>query len=98
MQKVTNALLKKPLLLTLSAAAVVILFLGGSFINLVHNKLELRKLTRQSVQLDAEHEKLLIQKELLEKEDKKFLEKIARTQYHLIKAGETEFRFQAKTK
>lgn len=84
--------------MTLSVAAVVILFLGGSFINLVHNKLELRKLTRQNAQLDAEHEKLLAQKKLLEKEDKKYLEHIARTQYHLIKPGETEFRFHAKTK
>lgn len=98
MQKLTEALLKKPLLLALSAAAVVILFLGGSFVSLAHNKMELHKLTRQSVLLDKEHEQLLAQKELLEKENPKYLEHIARTQYHLVKPGETEFRFRVKTK
>ncbi len=98
MQKLTEVLLKKPLLLALGVAAVVILFLGGSFVSLVHNKLELHKLTRQSAQLDKEHEKLLAQKELLENEDPKYLERIARTQYHLVKPGETEFRFKVKAK
>lgn len=87
---------KKPLLLALAAAAVVALFLGGSFLSLVHNKLELRKLTLQSAQLDKEHEKLLAQKDLLEKEDPAYLERIARTEYHLVKPGETEFRFKTK--
>ena len=95
-QKRTETLLQKPLLLTLLAAAVVILCLGGSFVNLVHNKLELRKLTRQSAQLDKEHDELLAQKDLLEKEDPAYLEHIARTEYHLVKPGETEFRFKTK--
>ncbi len=97
-QELTDVLIKnkKPLLLALGAAAVVILFLGGSFLSLVHNKLELSKLTRQSAQLDKEHEKLLAQKDLLEKEDPQYLEHIARTQYHLVKPGETEFRFHVK--
>lgn len=80
----------------LTAAAVVILFLGGSFVSLAHNKLELRKLTRRSERLDKEHEKLLAKKDLLEKEDPAYLEHIARTQYHLAKPGETEFRFHVK--
>lgn len=97
-QELTEVLLKnkKPLLLALGAAAVVILFLGGSFVSLAHNKLELRKLTRQSAQLDKEHGKLLAQKDLLEKKDPAYLERIARTKYHLVKPGETEFRFHVK--
>lgn len=97
-QELAEVLIKnrKPLLLALGAAAVVTLLLGGSFLSLVHNKLELRKLTRQSARLDKEHEQLLAQKDLLEKEDPAYLERIARTEYHLVKPGETEFRFQPK--
>lgn len=87
---------KKSLLLTLGSAAVVVFLLGGSFLSLVHNKLELRKLTRQSAALDKEYEKLLDQKDLLEKEDPAYLERIARTEYHLVKPNETEFRFRTK--
>ena len=85
---------KKPLLLGTALVVVVIFFLGSSIVSLVHNKLELRKLTRQSVQLDKEHEQLTATMELLEKEDAAYLEKIARTQYNMIGADEVEFRFQ----
>ena len=95
-QELAKLLFKKSLLLTLGAAAVVMFLLGGSFLSLVHNKLALRKLTRQSAALDKEHETLLAQKDLLEKEDPAYLERIARTEYHLVKPNETEFRFRAK--
>jgi len=87
---------KKLLLLGLGLAAVVVFFFGSSFVSLAHNKLELRKLTRQSARLDEEHTRLLAEKELLEKQDPAHLEKIARTQYHFVKPGETEFRFRGK--
>ena len=95
-QRLAKLFFNKSLLLTLGSAAVVIFLLGGSFLSLVHNKLELRKLTRQSAALDKEYEKLLAQKDLLEKEEPAYLERIARTEYHLVKPNETEFRFRTK--
>ena len=57
-QRLAKLFFNKSLLLALGSAAVVIFLLGGSFLSLVHNKLELRKLTRQSAALDKEYEKL----------------------------------------
>lgn len=85
---------KKPLLLIGALAVVVVLVLGGSFVSLAHNKMEMRKLIRQSAQLDKEHETLREQLKHLEKQDPAYIEKIARTQYNMVKPGEIEFRFQ----
>lgn len=85
---------KKPLLVAVAAAAVVCWFLGNSFLNLVHNKLEFKRLTKRSAQLDKEHEKLLIRLDLLEKEDPAYIERIARVKYHMSRPGEMEFRFK----
>lgn len=84
---------KKPLLWGITLTAVVLLFLGGSFLSLAHNKLEKLKLSKRSVKLDQEYKQLSQLKEQLEAEDLKLIEKIARTEYHLVKPGEVEFRF-----
>ncbi len=85
---------KKPLLLGTALVVVVIFFLGSSILSLVHNKLELHKLAKQSILLDKEHAELTATMELLEKEDAAYLEKIARTQYNMVGPNEVEFRFQ----
>lgn len=77
--------------IVISAAAV---FLGGSIFNLVHNKLELRRLTKKSAQLDQQYQKLLTEKKLLEEKDPKYMETLARTRYNMVKPGEIEFRFK----
>jgi len=75
---------------------IAALWLGNTVRNLVHNKTELQRLTRQTVQLDTEHEQLLEMRALLEAEDPALIEKIARTEYGLAKPGEVEFRFSTK--
>ncbi len=95
-QKIIKALLrnKKPLLLITAIAVVVMIFLGSSFSSLVHNKLEMRKLSRQSLALDKQHEALLKTMERLKKQDLTYIEEIARTQYNMVKPGEIQFRFR----
>lgn len=97
-QKITRTLLrnKKILLWGLSLTAGMFVFLGGSFVSLAHNKLEKRKLTQRSKQLDVKYEQLTKLKTQLEQEDPVLIEKIARTEYHLVKPGEIEYRFNRK--
>lgn len=87
---------KKPLLWAAGLIAVVVFFLGSSFISLVHNKLEMRKLTRQSALLDKQHQELLHKLDLLKKQDTAYLEELARTQYNMVKPGEIQFRLPTK--
>lgn len=87
---------RKPLLLALLAAAAVSWFLGSSFLNLIHNKLEYKRLTRYSVQLDKEYEVLQAQLDKLENQDLEYIEKLARVKYHMSLPGETEYRFKTK--
>ena len=75
---------------------IAVLWLGNTVRNLVHNKTELQRLTRQTVQLDTEYEQLLEMRALLEAQDPALIEKIARTEYGLAKPGEVEFRFSTK--
>ena len=89
---------KKPLLWGISMAAIVVLFLGGSFLSLVHNKKEKYKLTQTIKQLDKDYVRLKELKEKLENEDPELFEQIARTEYNLVKPGEAEFRFTQKQK
>ncbi len=98
MQELIDTLIKnrKPLLVGLGFLAVGLLFLGNNLLNLWHNKTEKRRLARQSVQLEEEYQELRHTKELLDNHDPVLLEKIARTQYHLAKPGEIEFRFENK--
>lgn len=85
---------KKPLLGVVILLAVVLAFLGGSILSLIHNKMELKKLTRQTIQLDEEYQQLTQRLKLLKQEDPHYLEHLARTRYHMTKPGEIEFRFE----
>ena len=87
---------RKPLLLALLAAAAVCWFLGSSIINLIHNKLEYKRLTRLTVQLDQEYQALQAQLDLLESQDPAYIERLARVKYHMSLPGETEYRFHTK--
>ena len=86
----------KQILLIITAVGVAAfgIFLGGSIFNLVHNKLELRRLTKKSAQLDQQYQKLLAEKKLLEEKNLKYMETLARTRYNMVKPGEIEFRFK----
>lgn len=84
---------RKPLLAAVLAVAAVCWFLGSSFINLIHNKMEFNRLTRLSAELDTQYEDLQKRLDLLEKQDPAYLERVARVQYHMSAPGETEFRF-----
>ena len=84
---------RKPLLAAVLAVAAVCWFLGSSFVNLIHNKMEFNRLTRLSAELDTQYEDLQKRLDLLEKQDPAYLERVARVQYHMFAPGETEFRF-----
>lgn len=84
---------RKPLLAAVLAVAAVCWFLGSSFVNLIHNKMEFNRLTRLSAELDTQYEDLQKRLDLLEKQDPAYLERVARVQYHMSAPGETEFRF-----
>lgn len=87
---------RKPLLLALLAVGALCWFLGSSFINLVHNKLEYKRLRKLSVQLDREYEQLQEKLDLLQKQDPAYIERLARVKYHMSLPGETEYRFPTK--
>ena len=70
------------------------LWLGGSIYNLLHNKLELRRLTKKRNTLDAEYQHLLEEKKLLEDQDPAYMEMLARTRYNMVKPGEIEYRIK----
>ena len=98
MKELVRTLIKnrKPLLLGLGILLIISMWLGSSIVNLVHNKLENKKLARQSVELDREYQELLLKKERLEKQDPALIEDIARTEYNLAKPNEIEVRFSTK--
>lgn len=87
---------KKLLLWGIILMAAVVFSLGGSFISLVHNKLEFKKLQKQSATLDKEYKALQETWTLLQRQDPAYMERLARAKYHLTKKGETEFRFSSK--
>ena len=77
-------------------AAVVLLVLavlGNSLYSLGHNKAEIRRLRAREIRLDQEYERLLEERSKLREQDPALLERIARTQYNMIKKGETQIRF-----
>ena len=84
---------QKLLILTAVGIAAFCIFLGSSIFSLVHNKLELRRLTKKSAKLDVQYQQLLEEKKLLEQKDPKYMETLARTRYNMVKPGEIEFRF-----
>ncbi len=98
MTEVKTILIKnrKLLLGAFLAIAAVCWFLGSSFVNLIHNKLEQKRLTKASAQLDQEYEQLQAKLELLKKQDPAYIEYLARVQYNMSRPGETEYRFSTK--
>ena len=76
--------------------AAIVWFLGSSIRNIVHNKLEYKRLQKYSAQLDKEYEELQATLVLLEKQDPSYIERLARVQYHMSAPGETEYRFKNK--
>lgn len=85
---------RQKLLFTCALAVLLAaLWLGGGIINLAHNKLEVHRLTKKRDQLDAQYERLLAEKKLLEDKDPQYMETLARMRYNLVKPGEIEFRF-----
>lgn len=79
------------------SALVILLVVApafGSIYNLVHNKLEVRRLTKKRAFLDKQYEELLAEKKRLEEQDPAYMELLARTRYHMVKPGEIEFRFK----
>ncbi len=97
MKDLKTLIVRNRKLLTIAALAVVAvcLFLGDTFISLIHNKIELKNLSRQTIQLDQQYEQLQKKLSLLKKQDPVYLERVARVEYHMSKPGETEFRFKA---
>lgn len=87
---------RKLLLWIFLAVAAVCWFLGSSFVNLIHNKLEQKRLARVNVQLDEEYEQLQQKLELLQKQDPAYVEGLARVKYNMSAPGETEYRFKVK--
>lgn len=87
---------RKRLLWALAAIGVICWFLGNSFVNLIHNKIELKRQTKISAQLDQEYEQLQKQLELLKAQDPATIEQLARVQYNMSRTGETEYRFKTK--
>lgn len=83
---------QKFILISAIVLGVAVLLLGGSILNLAHNKLELHRLAKKRTQLDAQYEQLLAEKKLLEEQDPKYMETLARTRYHMVKPGEIEIR------
>jgi len=72
---------------------LAVLWLGGGFLNLAHNKLEIYRLTKKREQLDTQYQELLHTKKRLEEKDPQYIEELARLRYNLVKPGEIEFRF-----
>lgn len=91
----SNKLSAKQKIVVISALVLglVVVPAFGSIYNLVHNKLELRRLTKKRDFLDKQYQELLAEKKRLENKDPAYMELLARTRYHMVKPGEIEFRF-----
>ena len=87
---------RKLLLWTALILTAIIWFLGNSIRDIIHNKLEYKRLQKYSAQLDREYEQLQDKLALLEKQDPKYIEYLARVKYHMSLPGETEYRFNNK--
>lgn len=84
----------KKLLLMGLALTVLCFFLGSSFLSLIHNKMELKRLQKATVLLDEQHQALQKRLALLKKQDPAYIERVARVKYHMSQKGEIEFRFK----
>ena len=82
------------MLLFVAATVLLCVFvLGGSILSLAHNKLEMRRLSRRRVELDKQYEALQVRLQELQEQNPALLEELARSEYHFVKPGEIEFRF-----
>lgn len=90
-----NKLTPKQKMLLFAAATVLlcVFVLGGSILSLAHNKLEMHRLSRQRVALDKQYETLQVRLQELQEQNPALLEELARSEYHFVKPGEIEFRF-----
>ena len=85
---------KKQTLVIVLTAMAAFLVLNGSFIGLLHNIFELRKLNKTAAALDAEYKALGEEYKKIEGGDVSYIEDTARVKYHMSKPGEIEFRIQ----
>lgn len=80
----------------LGAAGIILLcifVLGSSIVSLLHNKLEMRRLAQRQRTLEKQYEVLQVRLQELQQQDPQVLEALARSEYHMVKPGEIEFRF-----
>jgi len=87
---------RKLLLWTGLIVVAVIWFLGSSIRDIVHNKLEYKRLQKYSARLDKEYEELQAKLLLLQAQDPAYIERLARVQYNMSLPGEIEYRFKNK--
>ncbi len=86
---------KQKMLLTLVGVVLLCTFvLGGSLLSLVHNKLELHRLSRKKTELEQQYITLQQHLEELQNQDPAVLERLARQEYNMVNPGEIEFRFE----
>ena len=74
-------------------AVLVVAVLGKSFYSLAHNKAEMRRLHVREARLEKEYADLSAELEKLRAKDPAVMERVARTQYDMVKKGEIQFRF-----
>ena len=84
---------RKMIIGLVASIGLLLLVLGNSFYSLAHNKAEMYRLRSREAQLDREYTQLEEKRAKLRAQDRQLMEHIARTQYHMLKKGETEFRF-----
>lgn len=85
---------KNKILILLLALAGLALVFNNSFLGLVHNAFELKKLNRRISGLDKEHKALREEYQKILDGDKSYLENTARVKYHMKKPDELEFRIK----
>jgi len=81
---------------TLFIIAALYLIFNGNIASIILNTLEIKRLKKENIELDKEFVRLNKELAQLENADIEYIEKIARTQHHLAKPNETEFRFDVK--
>ena len=72
---------------------VVLAVLGKSFYSLAHNKKETYRLQARESFLDKDYERLETELSKLREQEPATMERIARTQYNMVKKDEIQFRF-----
>ena len=78
---------------------VIIYFYGAGdygFFQFFSLNAQKKSLEKEIVELEKEHKKLIKEREMLEKMDLRYLEKVAREKYGMVKKGEKVFRIVLK--